>query len=231
MSQPSAAGRSAGSREVSPSTAITLPGGAARSTASIRAMRSAWRGWSGAKKLHGGDTNAIHGRSRGRSGIRRGQRSTSPAFTSQRSATPSSVADRRIMSAVGKCRSTNTAFAAPRLTASKPRAPVPANRSRARAPRTSVPMRSKSDSRTRSFMGRVRPSGLWASRRPRRWPPTIRGGLIASAGSPPAAADAGLGLAGRRGGRGMVDSGVLTSKMLSYPDPNPEKRQAWMLAG
>ena len=54
----------------------------------------------------------------------------------------------RIRSAVGKCRSQNMAEAAPRLTASSPNAPVPANKSTACFPFTSGPSRLKIASRT-----------------------------------------------------------------------------------
>ena len=85
---------------------------------------------------------------------------------------PSARAERLRASAVGKCRSATTARSAPRLIASKARAPVPAKRSIAKAPLTSMPSRSKRLSRTRSFMGRVRAAGANSSSRCLRVPPT-----------------------------------------------------------
>ena len=60
-----------------------------------------------------------------------------------------------ITRAVGTCRSMNVAYAAPRLSASSPRAPVPANRSIACMPVASTPTRLKIVSRSRCFIGRV----------------------------------------------------------------------------
>src|SRR6185295_5045104 len=58
--------------------------------------------------------------------------------------------------------------------ASMPTAPVPANRSRTRAPATAGPMTSKRVTRTRSAVGRVwSPRGA-RSRRPRSCPPMTR---------------------------------------------------------
>ena len=74
----------------------------------------------------------------------------------------------------GKCRSRNSACAAPRLSASSPKAPVPANRSMTYLPATSGPSRLNTASRTRSFIGRVRGSPLYSSLRPRCTPPMIR---------------------------------------------------------
>ena len=53
--------------------------------------------------------------------------------------------------------STNVAPAAPRLSASSPSAPEPANRSSTRAPSTRAPRMENSASRTRSEVGRVAP--------------------------------------------------------------------------
>jgi len=72
-------------------------------------------------------------------------------------------------------RSTNTTPSAPREYASRPKAPVPANRSSTRSPST-LPSAEKRDSRTRSVVGRT-PSGTFPSDLPPNDPLMIRNEL------------------------------------------------------
>src|SRR3984885_259772 len=69
--------------------------------------------------------------------------------------------------------STNTARAAPRDSASRPSAPLPANRSRQCAPAICGASQLNTVSRTRSGVGRMSPSGK-RQVRPRQLPPMIR---------------------------------------------------------
>src|SRR5688500_2933724 len=70
--------------------------------------------------------------------------------------------------------STNTALAAPRDRASRPRPPAPAHRSSTRAPSGGGPRMLNSASRTRSAVGRVSSPAGACKRRPPRVPAMIR---------------------------------------------------------
>src|SRR5690606_15660514 len=72
--------------------------------------------------------------------------------------------------------SMNTADAAPRLSASMPTLPVPANRSRNAESRTPVPRMLNNASLTRSITGRVESPGTSFNRRPLAVPPMTRSG-------------------------------------------------------
>src|SRR5690242_67862 len=79
----------------------------------------------------------------------------------------------RRASRAGRARSTKSALVAPRDSASSPRAPDPANRSRTRAPGIEVWRMLNQASRTRPDVGRVlSPAGVF-SRRRRNSPATI----------------------------------------------------------
>src|SRR4051794_349780 len=69
--------------------------------------------------------------------------------------------------------STKSADAAPRDSASSPSAPLPAKRSATRAPSSACPRMLIHASRTRSAVGRTRPSFGTANRRPPKAPATI----------------------------------------------------------
>ena len=97
--------------------------------------------------------------------------------TRARSPSASAAMLARIASSAGRARSTRRASAAPRESASRPTAPVPANRSRNRLPRSGgTPCSSMLSraSRARSLVGRVSRPGGATSRRPRCRPATIR---------------------------------------------------------
>src|SRR5664280_169074 len=82
-------------------------------------------------------------------------------------ASPSEARFARSARSASASRSTNTALAAPRESASMPRPPLPANRSSTFAPPTSSSI-ANSASRTRSDVGRVtRPLGAWICLPPR----------------------------------------------------------------
>src|SRR4051812_1972949 len=113
------------------------------------------------------------------------------------------------VSAASRERSTKTHRAAPRLRASRPMAPVPAKASRTEAPSQWARRRPKSDSLTRSGMGRVTESSRGArSLRERNSPPMMRMGRAKARGKggvkkKDPLAGAGLaGLGGAPGGSG-----------------------------
>ena len=116
---------------------------------------------------------AVPGRTpRGQGG--EGRPAARPRLTVQRSARPQTAALRRISAAARGSRSMKTTWAAPRLSASRPTAPVPAQPSSTRAPSTAGPRMPKRVSRRRSEVGR-RPSQRGVnSRRPLRVPAMIR---------------------------------------------------------
>ena len=94
----------------------------------------------------------------------------------RRARPPRPTASRRARSsrAAVTSRSTNVACAAPRDSASSPSAPLPANRSRQRAPCARVPSQLNSVSRTRSGVGRSPSLAGKRSLRPRQLPPMMR---------------------------------------------------------
>src|SRR6266853_6815216 len=91
-----------------------------------------------------------------------------------RFAAPSFRAFSRSARSAAGCFSTMTTDAAPRESASKPRAPLPAKRSRQAMPVRSCPSQLKSVSRTRSGVGLKSAASGNSMRRLRHRPPTIR---------------------------------------------------------
>ena len=100
------------------------------------------------------------------------KRKASPCSTSAPRA-PHSESLARSSRAAAPSRSTKVTCAAPLDRDSRPSAPLPANRSRQRAPDTRGPSQLKSVSRTRSGVGRISGSGGKRSFLPRQVPPMI----------------------------------------------------------
>src|SRR5262245_37841082 len=100
---------------------------------------------------------------------------TSEARTSARSPTFARARLSRIVRTAARSRSTRTACSAPRDSASMPIAPVPAYRSRTRAPGTCSARLENTPSRAASETGRT-PFGTGASRTPFAEPATILNG-------------------------------------------------------
>src|SRR5256885_2441183 len=139
---------------------------------SARSPRSRPSAASRMPRRYGGSTNTTLKRERAPPA-----NSNASPRTTVRFAAPSFCALSRSARSAAGCFSTMTTDAAPRESASKPRAPLPAKRSRQAMPVRSCPSQLNSVSRTRSGVGlKSAASGNWM-RRLRHRPPMIRTGL------------------------------------------------------
>src|SRR6185312_10103203 len=121
--------------------------------------------------LYGGSARTM---SKACSDSRRAKRMASPRCTVTRSLTPRAAILLSNALSDGGFSSTKVAEPAPRDKASRPSAPLPANRSRTRAPSRASPNMLIQASRTRSAVGRTRWSFGISNRRPPNCPATIR---------------------------------------------------------
>src|SRR6185312_9872255 len=120
--------------------------------------------------LYGGSARTM---SKACSDSRRAKRMASPRCTVTRSLTPRAAILLSNALSDGGFSSTKVAEPAPRDKASRPSAPLPANRSSTRAPSRASPSMLIQASRTRSAVGRTRWSFGVSNRRPRYSPATI----------------------------------------------------------